>query len=96
MYNSLILDTTKGPFIFRNEQAWETRISFILCSAATCSRALQAMPVDDAIKDSLLRMQFQSQTASYRAQYPAARFDILERDGVPIRPLDRPATPWRC
>jgi RimJ/RimL family protein N-acetyltransferase len=29
-------------------------------------------------------MQFNSQTVTYRAQYPAARFDIVERDGAPI------------
>jgi len=42
------------------------------------------MPVDDAVKEALVRMQFQSQTATYRAQYPDARFDIIERGGTPI------------
>ncbi len=42
------------------------------------------MPVDDAVKESLVRMQFAAQTSSYRQQFPAARFDIIERLGMPI------------
>src|SRR5208282_5897639 len=32
----------------------------------------------------LVRMQFEARTASYRAQYPHARFDIVEDASVPI------------
>ncbi|MFI0845888.1 GNAT family N-acetyltransferase [Mesorhizobium sp. IMUNJ 23232] len=32
----------------------------------------------------LMRQQFQAQTVSYRAQFPGARFDIIELDGAPI------------
>jgi RimJ/RimL family protein N-acetyltransferase len=45
---------------------------------------LALLPVDDAVRDTLARMQFRSQTATYRAEYPRARFDIVERDGAPI------------
>jgi RimJ/RimL family protein N-acetyltransferase len=45
---------------------------------------LAAMPVDDAVKETLLRMQFASQIATYRSQYPRARFDIVEQRGRPI------------
>ena len=31
-----------------------------------------------------MRLQFQAQTTSYRAQFPAAQFDIIELDGRPI------------
>lgn len=51
---------------------------------ASAFRDLAAMPVDASMKEALLRMQFTSQTATYRAQYPAARFDIIERRGAPI------------
>ena len=40
----------------------------------------------------LMRHQFQAQTVSYRAQFPGARFDIIELDGAPIGRIvvDRP------
>jgi ribosomal protein S18 acetylase RimI-like enzyme len=37
-----------------------------------------------ALRERLLRQQFAAQSAGYRAQYPDALFDIVERDGVPI------------
>lgn len=37
-----------------------------------------------ALPEALIRMQFASQTATYRALFPDARFDIVERDGIPI------------
>lgn len=42
------------------------------------------LPVDAATKDALVRMQFASQTQTYRAQFPNARFDIVEQHGTPI------------
>jgi len=48
------------------------------------SAPLAAIPVDDAVKETLLRMQFASQTTTYRSQYPGARFDIVEQRGRPI------------
>lgn len=60
-------------------------------------RELERMPIDDAMKESLVRMQFASQTATYRQQYPAARFDIVERHGVPIgRIVIDPGTDVGC
>jgi RimJ/RimL family protein N-acetyltransferase len=45
---------------------------------------LALMPVDDATKEALVRMQFASQSQTYRAQFPAARFDIVEQHGTSI------------
>lgn len=50
----------------------------------TAGRDLALMPIDEVMKESLLRMQFASQTATYRARFPAARFDIIEQGAVPI------------
>lgn len=50
----------------------------------TAGRDLSLMPVNEATKEALLRMQFASQTATYRAQFPAARFDIVEQGDEPI------------
>lgn len=46
--------------------------------------ALSALPLPPAAVDQLMRLQFQAQTTSYRAQFPAAQFDIIELDGRPI------------
>jgi RimJ/RimL family protein N-acetyltransferase len=44
--------------------------------------------------DQLMRFQFQAQTMTYRANFPQARFDIIELDGMPIGRIvvDRPKT----
>lgn len=39
---------------------------------------------DPALLRHIIRQQFQAQTVSYRAQFPGARFDIIELDTVPI------------
>jgi len=39
---------------------------------------------DPNMREMLLRQQFHAQTMGYRAQYPGARFDIAELDGVPV------------
>jgi RimJ/RimL family protein N-acetyltransferase len=83
MNDALMLETTRGPFTLRPERPEDADFLYeLFCSHMLASVA--AMPVDEAMKESLLRMQFRSQTASYRAEYPDGRFDILERDGVPF------------
>jgi ribosomal protein S18 acetylase RimI-like enzyme len=37
-----------------------------------------------AAREQLMGLQFRAQTMSYRAQFPQARFDIIELDGVAI------------
>jgi RimJ/RimL family protein N-acetyltransferase len=83
MGDALVLDTARGPFTLRPERAEDVDFLYALFRSHMFS-SVAAMPVDDAMKESLLRMQFRSQAISYRAQYPDARFDVLERDGVPF------------
>jgi RimJ/RimL family protein N-acetyltransferase len=45
---------------------------------------LAPMPMDATTKDLLARMQFAGQSATYRANFPNARFDLIEQSGVPI------------
>jgi ribosomal protein S18 acetylase RimI-like enzyme len=42
----------------------------------------------------VMQMQFQAQTMTYRANFPQARFDIIELDGMPVGRIvvDRPGT----
>jgi ribosomal protein S18 acetylase RimI-like enzyme len=54
--------------------------------------ALLQQQVGPTAYEQIMRMQFQAQTASYRSQFPQARFDIIELDGAPIGRMvvDRP------
>jgi RimJ/RimL family protein N-acetyltransferase len=45
---------------------------------------LAALPLAPAAMEQLMRLQFVAQTRSYRGQFPAARFDIIELDARPI------------
>jgi GNAT superfamily N-acetyltransferase len=70
-----------GTIILRPEQAGDAEF---LGTLFRSSASIDLMPVDDAVRESLLQMQFASQAASYRSHYPHARFDIIERHGRPI------------
>lgn len=77
------LQTAKGPVTFRPERPDDEALLFrLFCSWAL--EDLERLPLDDAMKQNMLRFQFAGQTATYRGAYPAASFDIIERGGVPI------------
>lgn len=52
----------------------------------------ETMQLDPALREQLMQHQFRAQTTSYRAQFPKARFDIIELDGTAIGRIvvDRP------
>ena len=83
MTGAVVLETAKGPFTLRPERPDDADFLYALFRSHMLA-SVAAMPVNDAMKETLLRMQFRSQTMTYRAQYPDSRFDILERDGVPF------------
>ncbi len=56
---------------------------------------MAAMPLDEAGKTLLLRMQYHAMSATYRNEFPAARFDIVETEGQPIGRLITDATSER-
>lgn len=86
MTGALVLETTKGSFALRPQRPDDAEFLYALFRSHMLA-TVAAMPVDDAMKESLLEMQFRSQTMTYRTQYADARFDILERDGVPFGQL---------
>jgi GNAT superfamily N-acetyltransferase len=86
MTGKLVLETRKGPFTLRPERPDDADFLYALFRSHMLA-SVAAMPVDDAMKEALLAMQFRSRTMTYRAQYPDSRFDILERDGVPFGQL---------
>jgi RimJ/RimL family protein N-acetyltransferase len=83
MNQPLALETPRGRFTLRPEQPDDADFLYALFRSHSLA-GVAAMPVDDAMKESLLRMQFRSQTMTYRTQYPDARFDVLESDGEPF------------
>jgi len=81
--NPLVLGLGEPSIVLRPER--EDDATFLAnLFRATAGRELSLIAIDAAMKESLIRLQFASQTATYRAQYPAARFDIIEQGGVPI------------
>jgi RimJ/RimL family protein N-acetyltransferase len=50
------------------------------------------LPLDPATRAQLMRLQFEAQTASYRAEFPDAHFAIIDLAGEPIGRIvvDRP------
>jgi RimJ/RimL family protein N-acetyltransferase len=81
--NALALDTARGPIVLRPEQPADDDFLYALFYSHTLAE-LALMPVDEATKEHLVRMQFASQTATYRTQFPQARFDIVEQNDRPI------------
>jgi len=78
-----VLGLADPPIVLRPER--EQDAGFLADLFRTSAgRDLALLPIDEAMKEGLLRMQFVSQTATYRTQYPAARFDIIEQGGEPI------------
>ncbi len=83
MTEAIILQTERGPITLRAERAEDAAFLYTLFRSHTLPD-LAALSVDAAMKETLIQMQFRSQTSSYRAQYPDAQFLVLERDGMPF------------
>lgn len=83
MYAPLTLETSSGPVVLRSERDDDRTFLFALFRSHA-SAELVALPVDEATRDAVAQMQFNSATATYRAQFADARFDIIERDGERI------------
>lgn len=76
------IDSPRGMLRLRPEQDSDTAFRFALFCASQPDLAL--LPLAGAAHDQLMQLQFRGQAQGYRASYPDARFDIIERDGVAI------------
>src|SRR5665213_1912433 len=83
MTASLMLRTSRGDLLLRPESEADAAFLLVLFRSHALE-TIAAMPMVGATKEAFVRMQFTSATATYRALYAAARFDIIERDGEPI------------
>jgi ribosomal protein S18 acetylase RimI-like enzyme len=79
----LVLGLHEPPIILRPEKE-QDRAFLAALFRTTAARDFALLAIDDAAKEKLVQLQFASQRASYRAGFPAARFDIIEQGGEPI------------
>jgi GNAT superfamily N-acetyltransferase len=63
----------------------------LFCGSRAPGEDLSAF--DAPLRERLMRQQFCGQDASYRANYPNARFEIVEHDGAPIGRIITARTP---
>lgn len=81
--DAVALRISDADIVLRPERAEDAGFLYALFRSSALAD-LELMPIDDAVKEALVRIQFNSQTATYRSQFPRARFDIVERNGEPI------------
>jgi ribosomal protein S18 acetylase RimI-like enzyme len=73
----------QGQLSLRPEREQDNAFRFqLFCESRPAEFAL--LQLQPAALDQLMRFQFQAQTTTYRTNFPDARFDIIELDGVPI------------
>ena len=74
-----------GALTLRLERDDEVDRTFLYALfVATRAAELAATPLDAAARDFLLRAQYRSMTATYRRDYPNARWQVVEFGGQPI------------
>ena len=68
-----------GALTFRPERDTQADRNFLYALFAASKAADMAlMPIDLAARDFLLRAQYRSMTATYRQNYPTARWEVVE------------------
>jgi ribosomal protein S18 acetylase RimI-like enzyme len=76
------IPSSRGMLRLRPEREDDLAFRFRLFCDARPDFAV--LPLAAAVREQLMTMQFRAQTMTYRAQFPAARFDIIELEGAPI------------
>ena len=86
----------QGQLSLRPEREQDDGFRFqLFCESRPAEFALLQLEPTAFVQ--LMRFQFQAQTVTYRTNFPDARFDIIELDGVPIGRIvvDRSGAAWR-
>jgi RimJ/RimL family protein N-acetyltransferase len=79
----IAIGSALGVLHLRPERDEDDAFRFkLFCESRPAEFAL--LQLDAAAFEHLMRFQFQAQTLTYRANFPDARFDIIEHDGAPI------------
>src|SRR5437588_4784230 len=83
MSDAIEVSSPVGIVRLRPERADDEDFRYrLFCDSRPAEWAL--VRIEPALLEQLMRQQFQAQTASYRAQFPKARFDIIELGGERI------------
>ena len=89
----IAIGSALGMLHLRPERDEDAPFRFkLFCESRPAEFAL--LQLDPAVFEQLMRFQFHAQTVTYRANFPDARFDIIERDRAPIGRIvvNRPGT----
>jgi ribosomal protein S18 acetylase RimI-like enzyme len=89
----IAIGSALGMLHLRPERDEDAPFRFkLFCESRPAEFAL--LQLDPAAFEQLMRFQFHAQTVTYRANFPDARFDIIERDRAPIGRIvvNRPGT----
>jgi RimJ/RimL family protein N-acetyltransferase len=78
-----IIETKRGAFALRLERPEDDEFLFGLFRANNID-VLHLTGLPEAMVEDLIRFQYQSQTATYRALFPDAVFSIIERESETI------------
>jgi ribosomal protein S18 acetylase RimI-like enzyme len=90
MHKPIEIDSPVGALKLRPERDEDHDFRYrLFCDSRQPEFALLLPPT---AFEQVMRFQFQAQTTSYRAEFPRARFDLIELDGRPIGRIvvDRP------
>jgi len=93
MHDSIELICPLGPLRLRPGRSVDRDFLFgLFCNSRLPELALLEQQVGASVYGEIMRLQFQAQTTSYRAQFPNARFDIIELSDTPVGRIvvDRP------
>jgi ribosomal protein S18 acetylase RimI-like enzyme len=96
MADVIAISSAQGQLSLRPEREGDDAFRFqLFCESRPAEFAL--LQLEPAAFEQLMRFQFQAQTMTYRTNFPDARFDIIELDGVPIGRIvvGRSGTAWR-
>lgn len=92
-HDVIAIGSALGMLHLRPERDEDAPFRFkLFCESRPAEFAL--LQLDPAGFEQLMRFQFHAQTVTYRANFPDARFDIIERDRAPIGRIvvNRPGT----
>ena len=81
----LKVHTSQGTIALRPAAGGPSEEAFLyLLFASNRAAEMALMPISPADKEFLLQVQFRSMNDTYRKNYPAARYDIIELDRWPV------------
>jgi RimJ/RimL family protein N-acetyltransferase len=85
MPDGMTFRTSQGMLSLRPEKRDASEEAFLyLLFASNKWPEMALMPIDAGQKEFLLQLQFRSMMATYRQQFPKARYEIIELDRWPI------------